>query len=209
MTSDYSTHVDQKNRWGGILEIPLISKIQRGCLDGFRVEGLRRALASFAVDEVLEICCGLGEYSRTRPWRYVGLDNSLDHLSYGHRHYAPAHFIHGHAMKLPFKDYSFQAVLFACASHHFDDEGFLGVIREMARISRQYVIVEDCIYYDGQSSLSHFFYKLDRGGMFRTQTGMETILNQLKNFKIVHREIFTTFPNLYKHAVFILEKQQG
>ena len=49
-----------------------------------------------------------------------------------------------HAEELPFADGSFEVVVTRIAAHHFDDVG--AATREMARVSRELVLVEDTLY---------------------------------------------------------------
>jgi SAM-dependent methyltransferase len=204
MKKDYSTLADKKMRWAGLLENPVLSKIQRHLLDGFRPEGLAKALESLAIEDVLEVCCGLGEYGHIKPWRYVGMDNSFSRLAYGQRHVAKACFLQGDAFRLSFKDHSFSAVLLACSAHHFTAEGLARILKEMARVSKKYIIVSDNVRFTGQGRVSRFFYDLDRGAFLRTTDELEQVLKGLDTHKIILHKNFKTFPGIYQHAVFVL-----
>ena len=52
------------------------------------------------------------------------------------------------AEALPFGDGSFDVVVCRLAAHHFDDPG--AAVREMARVSRRLVVIEDGLYNDEQ-----------------------------------------------------------
>lgn len=200
----YSTKADLKDRWGGLLEHPFISRIQRTCLDGLRVEKLSNILRPFDFENVLDVCCGVGEYSSLKKCPYVGIDNSLFHIAYAQKKYKVPTFIDGDAKQLPFQDNTFSAVMLACASHHFSDRDFREVLSEMKRVSRKYLIVDDAVRTVTQSPASKFFYKLDRGTNFRTMPEMEQILQGLGGWKIALKQTYTSFPGIYLHAVFVL-----
>jgi ubiquinone/menaquinone biosynthesis C-methylase UbiE len=202
---DYATEADRKLRWAGILEYPIISRVIRQCLDGFKIESLSRIISPYPLEEVLDVCCGTGEYSRLGKWKYTGLDNSHSFIEYAQRKYKYCRFVQGDAMQMPFGDNTFDAVLFACASHHFPEEAFGAILEEMRRISRKYIIVDNAVTSESQGLISTFMYGLDRGTMYRIADHIEQILQKLTDAEIIQKETYRSFPGIYLHAVFILE----
>ncbi len=95
---------DQKDRWGGLFEIPWISKVQRLMLDAGRLRGLSRALSGIAFSSIVDIGCGLGEASKIFSCRYVGVDNSLPRIRYASRRYVSRSFVLADAGSLPFDE---------------------------------------------------------------------------------------------------------
>jgi SAM-dependent methyltransferase len=55
------------------------------------------------------------------------------------------------AESLPFEDRSFDVVACRIAAHHFDDVA--AAVREMARVTRRLVVIEDTLYADEQVEL--------------------------------------------------------
>jgi len=55
--------------------------------------------------------------------------------------------------------------------------------------------------------LSQYFYSLDRGTMFRTAEQIEEEIMRLEIFEIKLRATHRTFPGLYEHVVFLVEKK--
>lgn len=205
MPPKYSTQQDLKDRYGGILENPYISKAHRHLFDGFKVTRLREVLQKLDIKSILDVGSGWGEYYNLDKGRFTGVDNSFPRVKFAQKRYPDAFFIQADATKLPFKNKTFDAVLLANTTHHLDDQAVLTGIKEMKRISRRYIIVDDSIRSADQSSLSKFFYSLDRGTMFRTEKSLEKILLSAGDLKLVLKENFFTFPKLYYHAVFVLE----
>ena len=52
-------------------------------------------------------------------------------------------FIAGDARKLPFEDNTFDIVTCSLALHHFDEEQAAVILREMARVAKQFIILND------------------------------------------------------------------
>ena len=198
---------DKKMRWGGLLENPYISKVQRCLLDGFRVNGLYKALVPYSYNSVLDVGCGLGECSAIKKGTYFGLDNSFKRLKFAARRYPGSYFLSGDALQLPFRADSFDAVMLINTSHHLSDEQFCQGLLEMRRVSTRYIVISDAVILENQSKLSSFFYGLDRGGCYRKVEEMQAIFNSVDGIILKHEFSFVTFPGIYSHVSFILEIQ--
>ncbi len=192
-------------RFGGILENPLISKIQRAILDGGRVRGLKAGLRYLQYSSALDVGCGLGECCAIDRGSYTGMDNSYPRVFYAAKRY-PAHaFLVGDALKIPAVDKTVDLVLLIDTSHHLTDEQFKKVLTELARVSRRYIVVSDPIVYKGQNFLSRFFYNLDRGACFRTAQESQAVFLSVLGLNLKETFSYRTFPGLYVHQAFVLE----
>lgn len=196
---------DHKMRFGGILENPWVSKIQRAILDGGRVKGLKKGLRSLEYAQVLDVGCGLGECSAVNRGSYAGIDNSFPRIAFAAQRY-PAHtFFVGDAVQIPLADKTFDLVLLIDTSHHLTDEQFKTVLAELKRVGRRYIVVSDPVVYEGQNVLSKFFYKLDRGACFRTQEQSRHVFASTDGLHYKGTFSCRTFPGLYVHQAFVLE----
>ncbi|MEW5895015.1 MAG: class I SAM-dependent methyltransferase [Candidatus Omnitrophota bacterium] len=199
---------DFKKRWGGLLENPWISKIQRDILDGGRNHYLKQILSRYQFTSVLDIGCGLGETSEAVSGDYTGVDNSLPRIRFASRQYPSRTFLIGDAQHLMFKENSFDAGLLIDTSHHFSDDLFVSVLKEMTRICAGYLVVSDPVCFEGQSFLSRYFYSLDRGGRFRSIEEMQRVFAQVLPIEYERLSFFTAFPGLYRHAVFVFKLEK-
>ena len=205
MAINYSTQTDQKHRWAGLLENPYLSKVHRNLLDGFKVRNLTKTLKSFEFKNLLDVCCGYGEYYHMNKGQYVGLDNTFSRVKFAKGRLDAFFFTCADATKLPFKDNTFEAVLHAGSAHHFSDEQFKQFFQEMKRVSSLYVIVADIVLTPQQGRLRRFFYSLDRGTRMRTVGEFEEILSTNRDQKLIMQAKHRTSPGIYTHALFVFE----
>lgn len=201
----YDTRTDRKSRWGGILEVPVISRFQRNCLDGGRVSGLKNALQDLDFQSIIDVGCGCGECSIVHKGLYCGLDNSYERIKFASRKYSGHTFLVGDAVSVPVQNQSFDMAMIVDAAHHFSDEQFKEILLELSRISRKYVVVSDPILYPSQDWLSSVLYRMDRGANFRSEEQIREIFFQLPSLQLVNVVTFKTFPGFYVHATFVLE----
>lgn len=196
---------DHKMRFGGILENPLISKIQRAILDAGRVAGLKKGLRFLEYFRTLDAGCGTGECSAVNKGSYVGIDNSFSRIFYASKRYVEHDFLVADALKIPFADKSFDLTLLIDTSHHLNDEQFKTALIELKRVCRRYIVVCDPVVYQGQNALSKFFYKLDRGACFRTLEQSKAVFCSIAGLECKETFSYRTFPGLYVHQAFVLE----
>lgn len=85
----------------------------------------------------------LASWARRRgsSWRAVGIDSSPQCARLAHVDGMAA--VEGDALRLPFASRSFDAVLCTLTLHHFADGDAVKLVREMARVSRRLVLVND------------------------------------------------------------------
>ena len=201
----YTTLTDQKLRWGGILENPIVSNVQRNCLDYGRVNGLKNILKKYEYKSVLDVGCGLGEGTAVNKGMYCGLDNSFSRACFASQKHKHCSFFVGDALRLPVFNHSFDLAMLIDTSHHLSDDAFCQVLLELRRVSKKYIVVSDPIVFDKQSFLSSFFYRLDRGGRFRTMEEMKNIFKRINHLRLIEVSSFKTFPGLYLHTTFVLQ----
>ena len=78
-------------------------------------------------------------------WSVIGLDPNPQTISVakGDSSIGPVPLVRGDGLTLPFADDTFDAVVCMLMIHHFDDSGAVRLVREMARVSRGLVLVND------------------------------------------------------------------
>jgi SAM-dependent methyltransferase len=97
--------------------------------------------------QVLEDLLGWGRARGGRNWEGVGVDlrkEMLDVAAAADRGAGPApRYVRGDALALPFRDAAFDAVFSTLTLHHFSDDQAVVLVSEMARVSRDRVVVCD------------------------------------------------------------------
>ncbi|GMR13919.1 MAG: class I SAM-dependent methyltransferase [Gemmatimonadota bacterium] len=78
-------------------------------------------------------------------WSVIGLDPNPQTISVakGGSSPGPLPLVRGDGLTLPFSEDTFDAVVCMLMIHHFDDGGAVELVREMARVSRGLVLVND------------------------------------------------------------------
>src|SRR5206468_9761162 len=62
--------------------------------------------------------------------------------------------LRGNGFQLPFADASFDFAIQSLTLHHFDDDGAIGILKEMARVAARGIFVIDL----HRSPIAYFFY---------------------------------------------------
>lgn len=131
--------------------------------DLFLTEIEKRGLESFSV---LDVGAGSGELLRvTAAWAretsrkafMVGLElneRSAKSILEESREFPEIRSIQGNGLQLPFPDGAFDYSIQSLTLHHFDDEGAVNILREMARVATRGVFVIDL----HRSPVAYFFY---------------------------------------------------
>jgi ubiquinone/menaquinone biosynthesis C-methylase UbiE len=89
--------------------------------------------------QMLDVGCGAGALSRSLALlgaRMVGLDPSREALTAARRSTPQVGFVQGRAESLPFKDSTFDAVVFLNSLHHVPTDLMAASLREAARTTR-------------------------------------------------------------------------
>jgi SAM-dependent methyltransferase len=108
---------------------------------------IRRALRPLARSgRVLDVACGTGRVTRLLVREgfaeVVGSDVSNAMMAVAKRQLPNVEFFQGDATRLPFDDHSFDLVTCVGLLMHLDAATRVGVLRELARISRRPVVVQ-------------------------------------------------------------------
>jgi ubiquinone/menaquinone biosynthesis C-methylase UbiE len=138
-------HVADVNRW----------------LGGDRAlrRALRPLLAETTEQRLLDVGAGNAQVALAltrwaerhgRRWRVVALDHHAQTAALAERRVADAdpgrasvRVIQGDGLRLPFRDRSFDAAFSVLTLHHLQDDAAVALVREMARVARRVVVVND------------------------------------------------------------------
>jgi len=157
----------------------------------FRQEkrAIRESLTLRHGESILDLGCGTGEFAPLfRAEDYRGLDIEPSNIAYAKRHYPGYQFQTGDAMKLPFPDASFAAILVVGVLHHLSLEECRRTLSEMRRVLKpggKVLVMEDT---KTDRLVSRIMHSLDQGAYIRTQAEWEGLLSGF--FSIRHSWTF-------------------
>ncbi len=165
-----------------ISEIPFLYKFLRNVLNGgtFR-KRIKPLIGVREHEKVLDICCGLGEYSLMFRGEYVGVDFDKRYIDYAVKKYGSQErkFICQDIRKIDFDEKYFDRAIMINAVHHFSDEENLEIFKKVASL-----IKDEFIIVDADLNSSNFFQKI----LLRLDKGV--YLRSLEEHKLLASRVF-------------------
>ena len=143
-------------------------------------------------ETVLDVCCGIGEFSEGIEAAYVGVDLNPKFIDYArrkYRHVRTKTFEVGNATSLRFAEKYFDKAIVINALHHFSDDEATRLLSEIRRVTRRLVIIVDA---DGapKGLLRRMLVAIDRGKFMRNLEGLSLVIsNVFKIEKIVRFDV--------------------
>ncbi|MDO8594545.1 MAG: class I SAM-dependent methyltransferase [bacterium] len=151
-------------------------------------KAIREFLPLGSKDRVLDLGSGTGEFAPLFPVaQYEGIDIDPSNIAYAKRHY-PHHFQVADALRLPFGEKSFTAILIVGVLHHLSIEECGRVLAEMKRVlarEGRVLIMEDT---KSPRWITRLMHHLDQGAYIRTEEEWQ--------------KLFTSHFNVEKHWTF-------
>ena len=98
-------------------------------------------------EKVLDIGCGIGNFSKVTEGSYLGIDANKSFIDFANKNYGTENkkFIVMDAKKLKFKDKSFDKSIFISMLHHFSDGDSKKVLKEASRVTKKYMVILDIL----------------------------------------------------------------
>jgi ubiquinone/menaquinone biosynthesis C-methylase UbiE len=178
--------------------------------DGFRGEKavIEKELAPWndqGQRRFLDLGCGTGEFAPCFPSdSYVGLDLSVDYLSFAGHTYRGS-FVASSGTALPFDHQTFDAALVLGVLHHIPDSMAHIVIQELHRVLRPgatVLVMEDIPPPDIWNVAGHMMHWLDRGGFIRNEMDYRVFFSQ--GFDVVRTS--TMRSGICDYGVYVLRR---
>ena len=192
---------DKSNILYDILNYPLIFNIVRNILDGGQVRYIKKIILQYNIENIIDIGCGCGFFSKIAKNRYLGIDYNKKFISYSNRKFGNKNtkFIVMDATKLSVKDI-FDTGILINFIHHFSDDEVISILENARKNVKNYVIIHDLI--PQKNLISKFFYSIDRGKFIRTLPQQIKLIKKA-NLKIEKILYHRTIPGIYLHDTII------
>jgi ubiquinone/menaquinone biosynthesis C-methylase UbiE len=150
---------------------------------GVRRGPIRKALALQPGDRVLDVGCGTGDYARVvdQPGTsLLGLDLCPAYVEEARRVYGSAQrtFEVGDVRRMDFPPSRFTKAMYLGVMHHLNDEDNLTVLRRLAEITSDRVVIMDLVL-GGWHVLNTLLCHLDRGRYPRTVAQQVALVSQV------------------------------
>lgn len=175
-----------------ILDNAIIFNLVRSMTDSRNLilDMIKEELNAAANEKILDVGCGLGNFSEVTHGYYTGIDMNTSFIKFAKKHYGNNNkiFMAMDAKKLNFKDKSFDKSLFISMLHFFSDNDNEKVLKEIMRVTKKFLIVLDLI--PTERPHVNFLYKMNRGHYIRALDKQLRLIR--KYFKIerysIHEE---------------------
>lgn len=149
---------------------------------------IKKALNLRKNDKMLDVGCGLGNFSKVTDGKYIGIDMNPSFIKFAKKHYSTKSkkFMVADATKLEFKNKSFDKSMFISMLHHFPNNDADKALKEIQRVTKDYLVVLDLLPSDRM--LVKFMYAMDRGSNIRPIEAQKKLIK--KYFRIVKYKRF-------------------
>jgi len=144
---------------------------------------VQKELAVKEDEKIIDIGCGLGNFSQATPGDYTGIDLNKSFIKFAKKKYRNKNkkFLVMDATKLPYSNNNFDKSMFLSMLHHFSEEENQKVLKELARVTKKYIVILDTL--PTKKFVAGFLVKMDRGNYIRPLEEQLIILK--KHFKII------------------------
>jgi len=169
-----------------ILDNSFAFKIVRFLFGGHKksMQIIKKELFQTKNKKILDVGCGLGNYSQIADGFYVGGDTNKSFIKFASMRYGKRHkyFVIFDAAKMCFKDKSFHKSLFISMLHHFSNIIDSAILKEIKRVTKEEVIILD-LNPQNNNLFIKFFYFMDRGHYIRPLEEQISLISKFFNIK--------------------------
>ena len=182
-----------------ILDNPYAFKIVRYLFGGHKntMGIIKKELSNTKNKKVLDVGCGLGNYSEIVDGYYVGADMNKHFVNFASEKY-DKRFVVFDATRMCFKSKSFDKAIFISMLHHFPDSKNEMVLKEISRVTKGDVLILD-LDPSTKNPLIKFFYRMDRGEHIRPAEKQVALIS--RHLKIKKHLSFVSGTSL--HSLFV------
>ena len=157
-----------------ILEFPIIWRLFRFVLDVFfgvyrkRISILKKWGVLENSPSVLDVGCGMGQFSAITDGKYLGIDLSEKYINQARRNTVGQNkkFMVGDVSELVLMNRKFDTVLMADIVHHLDETTVSSLLKSASKLAKDNIIIMEPLK-EQTNLLGKFILGHDRGGYVR------------------------------------------
>lgn len=192
---------DKNNIIHNIFNNPLPFIIVRSLLDGGQLNYLKKILKDYDIKDLLDVGCGIGDFSQITDKPYFGIDYNPNFISFCNKKFGNKNkeFKVADINNFTIKK-RFDASILINTIHHLNDEEVIKILKNIKKSTKRIIMIHDAL--QQKNIISKFFYKLDRGEHFRSIEQQKFLLEKA-NLKIEKILFFRSFPGIYLHSTII------
>jgi 2-polyprenyl-3-methyl-5-hydroxy-6-metoxy-1,4-benzoquinol methylase len=129
-------------------------------------------------ESLLDIGCGVGQYSEITTGKYLGIDLSETYIQYARRLHPSKDFRCMNVTELRGEKGSFQTVLLVDTIHHLSESEVLGLFSEIERIHPERIFFFEPLTQAFGNFVGRFLTALDRGSFIRPKNQLLELIQK-------------------------------
>lgn len=145
---------------------------------------VKNQMAQTKNKKVLDVGCGLGNYSKIIDGFYVGADINKSFIKFASMRYGKQdkYFVIFDATRICFKSKAFHKSLFISMLHHFPNTLNSKILKEMKRVTKEEIFILD-LNPEIKNPFIKFFYSMDRGSYIRPLENQISLISKFLKIK--------------------------
>lgn len=154
-------------------------------------------------DSVMDIACGIGQYSKIKCKNYIGVDFNKSYIDYAEQNNkrTSIKFLHSNAFNLDFSQ-KMDIILIVDFIHHLKDEEVIDLFSKLKKMTNKYLMVLEPVLDDVTSPITKFTYSCDEGKYIRSSKDIDILLKK-SGYALVSQQfkkisIFNTIFEVYQ-----------
>lgn len=178
----------EHNHW--VFQNPAMYRFLRGVVNGGRfITPVADYLQAQPSESVLDVGCGVGEFSRVVPGRYEGFDLNERFVRYARRKFGNGQkqFFCRNALAMAEEKKSYDKGILVNLLHHFDNAELDRLLRGLKSLVEKYFVIVDADW-DASNRFQRWLLQKDQGSFLRPRKELTARLEQ--HFVVLDFDLF-------------------
>jgi len=192
-----------------IFEIPFFYRYLRAIgTFGVRTAPIRKMLDIQDGESLLDVACGIGDYSVLAEShnKYVGVDLNIRSIALAKKLYgAPNRKFKVMDVTKMSIDQKFDRAIVLAILHHLSDNEVITMLTSLKRLVKKRIVIMDAVY-TRYHFINNFIYRFDRGRYVRSLSDQTELVS--KALKVLHVSTYFVRTLILKYSLIVCEVEE-